>query len=109
VLTSRSGTTSAFGTNATDDSFLRLTDSNTRGVDGNGLHGIAWISNLNNGNAPAIRSRIGFMNSNLSEAFNCAAIGILERSNECITQLRFKFLSGNISSGRFTVYGLKAS
>ena len=109
TATNRSGSASLSISNQNGDSIIRLTNGDIRADALGGINGIAWISNLNNGTPPAVRSQTNYYNSNITEVFNCVSVFQLTRSNECITQLRFKFLSGNISSGRFTVYGLKAS
>ena len=94
--------------NSAGSSRIELTNTFPRADALGGVNGIAWISNLNNGAAPAVRAQSHFYNSDNGFVYNSECSASLTVTN-CITQLRIKFITGNISSGRVTVYGLKAS
>jgi len=110
VITNSNSSTSLTFTNATLDNYIRLTNP-ARAENLAGINGIAWISNINSTSAPAVRAHSNFYHSNDSSSYNCLASGNYTATYS-ITRVSLRFVPAvtiNISSGRVTIYGLKAS
>ena len=111
VITNNNASTSLTFTNATSDNYIRLTNTSTRADSLGGVNGIAWISNINSTSAPAVRGHSNYFNSNSGSSFNCLAGGNYTATYS-ITRVSIRFVpavSIDISSGRVSIYGLKAS
>jgi hypothetical protein len=111
VITNNNSSTSLAFSNSTSDSYLRITTSDTRADSLGGVNGIAWISNINSTSAPAVRAHSNYFNSNNGNSYNSLASGNAPTSYS-VTRVSIRFVPAvtiNISSGRVTIYGLKAS
>ena len=111
VITNNNNSSTLAVNNSTSDNYIRLTNASTRADSLGGVNGIAWISNINSTSAPAVRGHSNYFNSNTGSSFNCLACGNLTNTYS-ITQVSIRFVPAvtiNISSGRVSIYGLKAS
>ena len=97
---------------STDDSTMYVTHPSfdMRSSDEfGGVSGMIWISNINNNPPPTIRAHTTSYNSNSSDVFNMFSTYIIKGNSQIITQIRIRYAGENLTRGRITVYGLKAS
>jgi len=97
---------------AQGDSTMYVTDPNfnMRSSDSLGqVSGVAWISNINNNAPPTIRAHTTSYNSNAGQFYSMFSNYTIPANGQIITQIRIRYASENLTKGRITVYGLKAS
>lgn len=106
-----SSTTYPTFSNSSSDSTMYITHPSfsIRSDSSGGVSGVVWISNINNTYPPHIRSQTTHYNSNSSEVYNMFSTYVINLTSQTITQVRIRYAGENLTKGRITVYGLKAS